>query len=52
MFDQLMDYFGAILAPKLSENIYRKGHNTQHVLMSTIEDCKQSLDNNEYVRGY
>ena len=29
MFDQLMDYFGA--------------------LMSAVEDCKQSLDNNEYV---
>ena len=22
---------------------------TQHVLMSAVEDCKQSLDNNEYV---
>ncbi len=47
MFDQLIDYFGAILAPNLS--FCRKGYNTHHVLMSAVEGCKQSLDNNEYV---
>ncbi len=50
MFDQLMNYFGAILAPNLSA--YRKAYNTQHMLMSEIEDYKQSLENNEYVAGY
>ena len=47
MFDQLMDYFGEILAP--NQSAYRKGYDTQHVLMSAIEDSKQSLNNNEYV---
>ncbi len=47
MFDQLMDYFGAILAPNLSAS--RIDYNTQHVLMCAVEDCKQRLDNNAYV---
>ncbi len=46
MFDQITDYFGAILAPNLSA--YRKGYNA-YVLMRAIEDCKQSLDKNKYV---
>ncbi len=47
MFDQLMGYFGAIVAPNISA--YRKVYSTHHVLMSSIEYFKQSLNNNECV---
>ncbi len=40
-----MDYLDAILAHTSNLSACRIGNNTQHILMSAIEECKQSLVN-------
>jgi hypothetical protein len=47
----LCDQYIAFVEEKLSKNLaaYRKGHNSEHVLIRAIEDCKKALDNGEYV---
>lgn len=47
LFEQIMDHFQTILSPYLAA--YRKGYNTQHVLIKAVEDTRQSLDNGEHV---
>ncbi len=47
MFDELMDYYEAILS--VNPSACRQCFNTQHELISGVGDRKQSLDSNEYM---
>ena len=45
MYNQLFDYIGTFFSPLLGG--FRKGYNTQHVLLNFLQKCKASLDNKE-----
>ena len=45
MYDQLIDYIVTLISPLLGG--FRKGYNTQHVLLNFLQKCKASVDNKE-----
>ena len=46
---QIVTYSDKILSPNVSA--YRKGYNTQHVLIRLLENCRMELDNDKMVGG-
>ena len=45
MYNQLFDYIAIFFSPLLGG--FRKGYNTQHVLLNFLQTCKASLDDKE-----
>ena len=49
IYNQLIDYISEFLSPLLGG--YRKGYNTEHVLLNFLQTCKANLDKKDLAGG-